>query len=293
MKVFVRLVFERLIPFFLVFLPPTTFYAKSQDAEPPVNLSISYNDVKSATSSRNRFSFAEGNALALYSFQSPTADTGIRIGIGSMRTKMHWIALNHFKTKHFNNLLLSLGGYAKGVKNWVWDANVTFQSNSAHFAKSQYLFANGILHGRYVWNKKVALHLGITGTTGMHYTQILPLVGIDYKHGSWLCNLVFPINISIFYSFNDHLSTGVALRSLFSRQRLDKNDHLSRGLIAYTNFGVEFAIKYKLTQMIEADIHVGQTFGGNVEVNNRNNQHSRSYTLSSVPYFGLFLQYCF
>ena len=279
-------------PLFFLLLAITSVSSITAD-EKPFTLFLDYNKVSPAKvhhphkHHHEKFGFAEGRALALYTHRF--SEWGIRLGVGAMKTDMQWKGHHPFTKRHFTNALFSLGAYTTAIEKWVWDLNMSLQVNTQQFS-SRYTFTRALLHGRYAWTKKAGLHVGLLGTAGMRYTTVLPVIGIDYKRSKWQYNLVFPINISAFYSFTDNWSAGAALRSFSSRQRMLKEDHLSRGLVLYRDVGLELGVVYQLGDTITANVHVGETLGGRVRVSNQHNRDRKHYKLRPSPYFGLEFQ---
>lgn len=275
--------------------------SESQETEPPFDITATYDHIHSSKFQRpharrhNSLSFAEANFIATYT-QKLTPQNGLKYGIGYVNTHLDWDKHPRIDQKTFNNLLLSVGGYTKDRENWRWDANVYLQMNTKHLSLSRYTFFRGFLHGVYDWKKNLKLHAGLEGVTGMRYTRIWPSLGFEWEQSERLhINAVFPSNLSAIYSFDQHWSVSASAHYFFSRQRLgeDENDHLRRGLIAYRNIGLEAGLNYRIAGSLLANIHVGESLGGNVRVSRHNDKDRHHYKQKPAPYFGGAISFSF
>ncbi|MBS0655532.1 MAG: hypothetical protein JSR46_07140 [Verrucomicrobia bacterium] len=117
---------------------------------------------------------------------------------------------------------------------------------------------------------------------------MLPVVGMDYTHSEkWKFNLVFPLNVSAVYSMDSNWSCEGALRYFLTRQRLEKDDRIHRGLVAYRNWGAEIGLNYRLSERIYINAHVGESIAGRMRVSNHEDRHRHHYKIKPAPYFGL------
>jgi hypothetical protein len=237
--------------------------------------------------SHRHLRFSQGRVLATYT-ESQNNLSGYSFGAGYMNS--HFSTKKHrpFHDKHFHNLLLDIGAFTRQIERWNWSANLELQINTEHFSLSRYTFFTGLFTGQYQWHKKRNLYAGITFTTGMRYTTVLPVVGFDYKPTKKLTfNAVFPINISAVYALTDRWTADIGLRFFLSRQRFGKDDHPKRGFVAYENTGIEGGINYKCNDHIMINIFAGEAFGGRLRVSNHNDHHRRNYKQKTAPYIGL------
>jgi hypothetical protein len=244
---------------------------------------------------KHALSFEESNLLATCT-QELTLNNGLKYGIGYANTRLdynHYIDINQ---KTFNNLLLNFGGYTKDIDDWKIKAEVYMQVNTNHLISSRYAFFRGFMRGAYDWKKDLKLHIGIEGTTGMHYTHVWPSIGFEWAQSERLrINAVFPSNISAVYALTHHFSVSGSMHYFLTRQRLGEDEHrrLKRGLIAYRNAGLELGLNYNIAERFLANIHIGYALAGRLHINNHRNDQHNCHKLKNAPYFGGVINYVF
>src|SRR5207253_1827552 len=122
--------------------------------------------------------------------------------------------------------------------------------------------------------------------TGLRMDRVYPVLGVDWQISQkWKLSLVYPMNISLMYSYNPRWSIGPAARFFDSRFRVRHKDHSLKPLVRYTNVGSEFIVRYD-TDLMSANIHAGYTLGGTFRVADRRNRHAKHYYLDPSPYAG-------
>jgi len=130
--------------------------------------------------------------------------------------------------------------------------------------------------------------------TGMRYTRALPILGFDYfPHNDWKINMVFPLNVSVAYKVTSHFSMEAALRTVLSRQRVPKNTHPDKGLVAYRNWGAELGLDYAWNQFFSANAHIGESLAGRLRVGDKNDRHRTHYRIRDGLYWGAYLSIAF
>lgn len=237
--------------------------------------------------SHHHLAFSQGKVLATYT-ESTNNISGYSFGAGYQNT--HFSTKKHFSfhDKHFHNLLLDMGAFTRHIDRWNWSSNLELQVNTEHFSLSRYTLFTGLLTGQYQWHKKRNLYAGITFTTGMRYTKVLPVIGFDYRPTKKLTfNAVFPINISAVYTLTDDWTVDIGLRFFLSRQRFGRIDHPKRGFITYRNTGIEGGINYKCNDRITVNLFAGEAFGGRLRVSNHHDHNRHHYRQKPAPYIGL------
>jgi hypothetical protein len=288
---------KRIIPY-LFSLAVSLPLLASNNGEEKFSLFADYNQIaqarfKNPTHRHRAIRFSEERAIGRYTHHIDDLN-GMTCGVGYLGTQFHFSHRPKFNQKHFDNLLLEIGAYTKEIDKWRLDANLNIQMNTEHLSLSRYTFFTGLLHGQYKWHEKRNLHIGILSYSGMRYSRVLPVIGIDYKPSEkWKLNLIFPLNVSAVYSINSNWSTEVGLRYFLARQRLQDDDRLSRGLVAYRNWGAEAGINYKCGDRITFNAHVGESLGGRMRVSHRDDRHRHHYEIKSAPYFGLMAKIAF
>jgi hypothetical protein len=153
---------------------------------------------------------------------------------------------------------------------------------------SRYTFFTGSLHGVYDYKKDTHLHVGLLAYSGMRYSRALPIIGFDYKISpKWMLNAVFPTNMSLAYTINDHWVLDGAIRLMLTRQRFNDHEHYKRGLVAYRNWGAEAGVNFIWNPTVRVNLHVGETFAGRMRISNRKDHHRKHLRLGAAPYVGL------
>lgn len=206
--------------------------------------------------------------------------------IGYMDTNLNWQQNPFFRQTSFHTVTFSLTAFTDRITNWRWTSQVTFNVNPNHFSLSPYTTYDLFLWGRYTYCENVHIHTGFLAETGMKIDRVYPIVGFDWTiNEKWALNVVYPVNISIVYTYNKIWSASIASRFFDSRQRVGKGEPLPRGLWKYRATGVEFGVDYE-KKGVKANIHVGEAFGSRLTISNRHNKHKRHFSLNSSPYFG-------
>ncbi|HXF29509.1 MAG TPA: DUF6268 family outer membrane beta-barrel protein [Chlamydiales bacterium] len=234
------------------------------------------------------FGFREGKVLAngVYHFDK---EKHLSLGIGYMNSHLDFDKRPHIRDSTFENLLVTAGTTVKSSDGWHWNGQLALQLNTDDIS-SRYCFFSGILEGKYEWKRRSNLHIGLIGVSGLRYTRVLPILGIDFKQSEqWKFNLIFPTNISAVYSFNHNFSLEAGLRTFLSRQRFSKHEEgrYERGFIAYRNLGAELTFNYKIHERLQASLQVGETLGGRIRLSNKHDTQRRHLKLKPSPYVGL------
>lgn len=234
----------------------------------------------------DKINFAEAQVEAgSIVYYCPTYTEGARVALGYSPTYLKWHENPWFDQDHFNIVSLSLSGFTKRIDNWFWRTQLTANFNADQW-NSGYTSYDILLWGRYTYSKNIGIHFGFLAQTGLRMDRIYPVIGFDWQISpQWKLSAVFPVNISLLYSFSSHWSIGTAARFFNTRFRVKHSDHSLKPLVRYTNTGAEFIIKYDDDTM-SANIHAGSTLGGTFRVANRKNNHARDYDFDPVAYVG-------
>ncbi len=291
---------KRLIPYISLFsLALTTMLSADeaqQDKEPNIEVMASYINIDrekfSHTKSQrgHHLSYSEGYVLGAYKHALPSK-TDLEFGLGYMDTRFsfsHDTKHTSFDQHHFHNLLAQFGATTKEVEKWEIDAGLSLQMNTDNFSLSRYTLFTGIVHGKHDFRENCHLHAGVLIFTGMQFTRVIPVIGFDYEFSKELkLNAVFPENMSLVYSINDHWSVDATVRYMFSRQRLNDHGSNPRGLVGYLNWGAEAGATYAFNDRCSINLHVGETLGGRMRLSDRHDNHRKHLRLDSSLYYGL------
>lgn len=287
-----------------------TLFAKETPKKEPESFDL-FADYKQIASTRfrrphdrhrDKLSFAEGRLLAAGK-HFLSEKKGLVYGIGYLNTHVGFDRHQHdhhsFDSLHhktFNNVLLSIGGFAQTSSKWHWSTKNSLQLNTAQLTRSQYMLFNTVVQGKYQWSKKLNVQLGVWGLAGMHYNRVLPIFGFEYVQSKKMkYNAIFPYGASAIYSLNNEWSLTAAIRQFFSRQRLGNGEskELKRGLIAYRNTGAEIGLGYSVGEHFFANIHVGESFSGRLRMSRRDDSNRHHFKLRPAPYFGFSASFLF
>lgn len=234
----------------------------------------------------DRINFAEALVeLGSIIYYCPTYTEGARVALGYSPTYLKWHGNPWFDQDHFNIVSISLAGFTQRIESWFWRTQLTANFNADEWS-SKYTSYDILLWGRYAYSKNIGIHFGFLAQTGLRMDRIYPVIGFDWQISRrWKLNAIFPVNISLLYSFSHHWSLGAAARFFNTRFRVGHNDHSLKPLVRYTNTGAELIIKYEDNSM-SANIHAGSTLGGTFRVANRKNKHARDYNFDPAAYMG-------
>lgn len=235
----------------------------------------------------DKIHYAEADIEAgMIVYYQPMYTEGARIALSYSPTYLQWVNNPWFDQDHFNLISLSLSGFTKRLDDWFWRVQLTANFDAEKWS-CQYTSYDLLLWGRYTCYKSIGLHFGFLAQTGLRMDRVYPVIGFDWQISrQWNLNLVYPVNISLTYSFSPRWSIGAAGRLFSPRFRVHHQDHSYKPLVRYTNVGAEFIIKYEREAM-SANIHVGSTLGGTLRLANRQNDHARHYHLDPSAYAGL------
>lgn len=300
---------KRLIPYISFFSLAITQLAFAADPKvapykedtPDMELSAVYNHVDRAKFTRTRsqrhhhLSYSEGFVLGTYQHKLPS-NNDLNFGLGYMNTKFsfsHHPKRTSFKQHDFHNMLVQVGATSREIDEWKIDGGLGLQINTDHFS-SRYTFFTGLLHGKQDYIHGSHLHVGIVAYSGLRYSRVLPILGFDYEFSKKLkLNAVFPLDMSLVYTIDDHWTIDTAIRFMLSRQRLNNNGTNPRGLVAYRNWGAEAGVTYAFNNRCKVNLHLGETFGGRMRISSKHNSHRKHLTLDSALYYGLEASFAF
>lgn len=241
-----------------------------------------------------QFAIAEVELSAVF-YHNPCYEEGASVGISYCYNRIDWRRNHLFNQKDFNEACLTLSFSSKRLCSWLWQAQVSANfDNLKCWSFNDYMNYDMTLWGRYAHSKRLGIHIGFIALTGMKIDRVYPIIGVDYEFNQrWKLNLVFPVNLSVIYTFNKSWSASFGGRLFYERHRLDSNEVLSKGLIVYTTAGAELAINYSPKEWFYANIHAGYDFGGRFKTANRNYKFKHNYDIDGAPYAGAELDFAF
>lgn len=226
----------------------------------------------------------DGSMIFYYNKENAEA---ANIELGYNRTNIHWKENHYFNQNIFNTATLSINAQTSRMCHWIWKGKLSWNVDIDHFDLEEYSTWDCFIWGRNHYTDNVGLHLGIIVLTGMKIDHVYPIIGFDWIFNEkWKLNAVFPVNMSVVYVIDEQWSLNVKVRAFETRNRVGKNENISKGLVQYLNTGVEFGADYDLGDSIQANIHGGATFGGKLKISNHENKHSQRFRFKGAPYVG-------
>jgi hypothetical protein len=212
---------------------------------------------------------------------------GLRAGLVYERTYLHWNDNPFFTRKIYDTAAFSLAYFTHRVPDWRWIFQATWNVDADKWNLSLYSDYDLVLWGRYRYCPNVGLHFGLYAQTGMKLDQVYPILGFDWViNCNWKLNAVFPLDISLVYTWNDAWSFALAGRIFNDRHRAGNEGGFRKAVWRYTNAGGEFAITRNWCRWLRTNIHAGYTFGGKLKVANQHSHHSHRFKFKSSAYYG-------
>jgi hypothetical protein len=269
-----------------------TNLAESNTTPQPCQFESSYNYIGRAKFDKHclrhqhiRYSNGTTQASCVF-YYNPCYQEGLAGTVGYTYTMVDWNRNPFFHQKHFNQATFGIAAFTHRLCDWLWRSQVSINMNTDHFNFS-YSTYDLLLWGRWDYREDIGLHIGLLAFTGIRIDRVYPILGFDWQYSCNLkFNVIFPLDISAVYTFNDSWSVAVAGRPFFSRYRLGRHAHPHKGVFEYTNGGVELALNYQYNEWLHANVHVGDAFGGRLKVANSRNHNSKRFRFNSAGYIG-------
>lgn len=235
---------------------------------------------------KDKVEYAEAEVEAgMVVYYCPQYTEGARVSVAYSPVYLKWHENPWFDQDHFNIVSLNLAGFTKRLDRWFWRTQLTANFDADEWS-SKYFSYDILLWGRYALYQDIGIHFGFLANTGLRLDRVYPIIGFDWQISrNWKLSLVFPVNMSLLYTFYPQWSMGINGRFFNSRFRAHHDDHSHKPLVRYTNFGAEFIIQYE-TETMSANIHAGSTLGGTFRVANHRNEHAKRYDLDPSGYVG-------
>ncbi len=212
---------------------------------------------------------------------------GLALGLNYEYTFLDWNDNPFFKRKSYDTAVVGITYFTHRLSDWRWLAQGTINFDADKWQFSDYTTYDILLWGRYHYCHNVFLHVGFYAETGLKLDRVWPIFGFEWKFcDDWALNLVYPMNISLVYNYNESWSFAAAARFFNDRHRAGKRGGFYEAVWRYQNTGAEFAINTDWCSWLKSNIHAGYTFGGKLKVANRDDKHSHRFKFKSAPYFG-------
>lgn len=246
---------------------------------------ISKTKIKDGYFKDDEFRYSEGHINASkVVYYNECYKEGLSVGLTHTSIDLKWDDNPWFDQQRFNIFSVTVGGFSERLHRWFWQGSVVVNVDEQHWDLCEYGFYDLLLWGRYEFNKCVGVHIGLLAQTGMKMDRVYPILGADWQISkNWKLNAVFPVNMSLEYTWTKHWTFAIAARNFDSRDRASKKE--TRAVWHYQNVGTELAVKYA-TKYFTAKIHGGSTIGGKLRIADRNNKHPRTYKFNPSMYAG-------
>lgn len=218
----------------------------------------------------------------------PKAREAYAAAVSYTFAKIKWDQNPFFKQQDFNVITAALRMYSNRFCDWIWKGELGVNMDISNFNWSQYVNYDFTMWGRYGYRENVGLNIGVIVQTGMKIDKVYPIIGFDWEISKkWTLNAIFPVNISLQYQYTSDWKIAAAMRFFDVRYRVDKDEHLSRGLVCYRNSGIEMAAIFdSQTTNLEANVHVGSTLGGLLRISNSQNRDPIHFYVDPSLYVG-------
>lgn len=214
------------------------------------------------------------------------------IEVGFASTRLRWDQNPYFNQQTFSEVDFIINGATKRVEDWYFRVQLQANIDSDHFDWSEYGLYYLTTWARYSWNTPwctdVGLNIGFIGRTGLEQSIMWPIAGIDVRLTECLkLNLVYPVDLSAVYSWNENLSFLCAVKFWNERHRTGDNQPLPEGIFQYRNTGLEIGVNYDYCQFFSANVHIGSTFDkGDLKIENRHGNDPVHHKFNGAFYCG-------
>lgn len=243
-------------------------------------------DKKHFTDQSVKFYSIAGEAGAIVCYSKVNREAFFVAG-GYSTQKIEWKENPYFSQDIFDTASLALKFYSNRLADWIWQAQVAINGDIEHFDWGRYTNYDLTLWGRYKCSENLGFHAGFYMQTGMRLDRIYPIIGFDWTiNKTWKLNAVFPMDISLEYTYDCNWTAAVAMRFFDVRHRTGENEPLPRALVSYRNNGTEASLTYTYESFIEANVHAGWTFAGKLRISDKHNHHPKHFKLDPAGYFG-------
>lgn len=230
--------------------------------------------------------YAVGEAKLSYLFPL-SCGTGVLIGAGYAWTEFDWHKNPFFNQSEYQEVNVTLSAFTECVNCWLWKGSIGLWQQTEKINVGRYAIIDGILWGRYTYNKCIGLHAGVLALVGKRKALVRPIIGFDYKISKrWMLNAAYPVDMSIVYCMSKQVSLSGALRFNRTRMRTGPVEPVPEAIWEYRSWGGELKLTYEPLPNIRLDIFAGSTFFGWVKVRTRMDKRVAYRELKPVGYVG-------
>ena len=227
---------------------------------------------------------AQFDAVVYYNKQYEEA---VNLSLGYEFTYLNWNKNPFFRRKDYDTLTVAGTYITQRLNCWKWVVQGAVNIDADKWSWMEYTTYDMLLWGRYTWNSCIGLHFGIYGETGIKLDRVWPVLGFDWTLSDrWLLNAIFPLNVSLTYTWNECFSIALAGRFFNERHKAGDNGAYEKAVWRYENSGAELALYNNWFSWLKTNVHAGYTFGGKLKIADRRDNHSRRFRFNSSAYCG-------
>jgi hypothetical protein len=213
---------------------------------------------------------------------------GLIFGAGWVGTEVNMEDNPDFNETIFNYVNLLIGSFTKSFPDWLWKLTFAAYLDTEEFSFVDYALYQGVLWGKYDLCTWIELDFGLIVESGLHKTKVWPIIGFIYAPtNKWEIHAVFPIDVSVNYSFNKCLTAAGSLRFLRTRHRVKETEPNSQGIFEYHTTGAEFDLTYTPALRFSVTGFAGSTLNGDLKMSDRNDDHSTHFKFNGSFYTGV------
>ncbi len=266
----------------------------------PWNIDVNYDIIGKSKFNKHgfkdqkiKFSALDVDASIVF-YHNPDYKEAANFELGFDRTIIDWKENPYFTQTEFDTVNLSFGAITERLCNWLWKTKVTINIDTKHKDLGLYSTYDALAWGRYNYCNDIGVHMGILVLTGMKIDHVYPILGFDWTINEyWKLNAIFPVNMSVVYTYDQNWSFDTAIRAFQTRYRVGEHQPLPKAITLYQSVGVELGVNYNIKDQIHFNFHLGSTLGGKLKVANRNNKQPHHFKFESAPYAGVEMDWRF
>lgn len=237
--------------------------------------------------------YSEGNA-SMYFSHFLDSEHALAWQLGINDTDVNWKENPRFNGHNYLYGVTSLSWITYAVQKWRWVINggVSFDAQTWNFGKSAVYFAT--LWGRYTQLDNLGIHVGVFAYYGALNGYVLPILGFDWWPSSHFeIRAIVPLDVSISYHFNKHLTTAIMATSMGGPYRFPRRAHGGIGDFDEAIFKIyattlEWDLKWNQKDFFSIGVAGGWDFGGWIQISDAHNHHKKYYNFNGAPYARVF-----
>jgi len=262
------------------------------DPDHPIHVAGRYRQIGSAEfekRSRGDLHYADGYGAAFFTHFF-NIDNSLSLGLGYDYMHLGWDKNPRFGQENFQYATASLGYVSTALEKWRWiiNAGATVEANHLDFGRT------GVYHtmlwGRYAFNQCCGWHVGLLGWYGVMNGYAMPIFGFDWKMNQyWTANVIYPLDFSLNFAFNDHWSLEAAFSGFGGPYRYPRRANEGRGgfhdpIFEVYSKGADLNLLYKYDHFLRVALGGGWNFGGWIFIKDHHNHKGKYFKYNSAPY---------